>query len=445
MNILSVFIEGLLSFFSPCVLPLIPVYIGYLSGGTLNKSENGQYSYDRKKVIINTIFFVFGISMAFFILGFGLSSIGRFFIGNQFLFAKIGGVIVIILGLYQLGFLGTSKVLSRDYRLPVHIENMAMSPVTAIIMGFIISFAWTPCIGPILSSVLIMAATADSSASGFGLIFVYTLGYIIPFILVGFFANTLINFFSKHKDIVKYTVKIGGALLVLMGILMFTGKMNSITGYLSATSGNSTTSETTEDIDNADENNSDDTNADEDTPNDATTDEETENTQTNTSDTNTEIMVAADFSLKDQYGNTHTLSDYKGKYVFLNFWATWCPPCREEMPYIQALYEEYQEMDDSDVVFLGVAFPELKGWEQDVAGITNFLNENEYTYPVVMDEEASLYASYYITAYPTTFIIGPDGNVSGYVLGGMSKENMETLIEKAKNNTLDLNDTSIIE
>ena len=79
MSILSVFIEGLLSFFSPCVLPLIPVYIGYLSGGTLKKAEDGTMTYDRKKVIINTIFFVIGISMAFFVLGFGISAVGRFF------------------------------------------------------------------------------------------------------------------------------------------------------------------------------------------------------------------------------------------------------------------------------------------------------------------------------------------------------------------------------
>ena len=98
MNItfLTVFIQGILSFFSPCVLPLLPVYMGYLSGGTLKEESDGTKHYDRKKVMVNTIFFVVGISFAFFLLGMGLSVLGRFFSGNQLLFVRIGGIIVIM-------------------------------------------------------------------------------------------------------------------------------------------------------------------------------------------------------------------------------------------------------------------------------------------------------------------------------------------------------------
>ena len=142
-------------------------------------------------------------------------------------------------------------------------------------------------------------------------------------------------------------------------------------------------------------------------------------------------MAAPGFSLIDQYGETHTLSDYKGKIVFLNFWATWCPPCKAELPYIQELYEEYQAMEDPDVVFLGVTFPSY-GNEQDVAGITAFLEENGYTFPVLMDTEASLLQPYYISAFPTTFIIDTDGNVLGYVPGGMTKDIMESVIAQAR-------------
>lgn len=424
MSILSVFIEGLLSFFSPCVLPLIPVYIGYLSGGTLKKAEDGTMTYDRKKVIINTIFFVIGISMAFFVLGFGISAVGRFFSGNQLIFARVGGILVVLFGLYQLGFLGTNRILSGDYRIPVQFEKMTMSPITAILMGFVISFAWTPCIGPILSSVLIMAATAGSAANGFGLIAVYTLGYIIPFILVGFFTNTLLAFFSKHRSVVKYTVKIGGALLVVMGLLMFTGKMNSITSYLSSVSGsNIATEATVEDRANVKEK-SEETSSDD--------EEVKEESEDNEADEEAPEKVAApDFTLTDQYGNTHSLSDYRGKIIFLNFWATWCPPCRAEMPDIQAIYEEYQKMDDPDVVILGVAFPDY-GNEESVEGITKFLEDNDYTYPTLMDTEASLVLPYYITAYPTTFMIDPEGYVLGYIPGGMTRDIMENVINQAR-------------
>lgn len=405
VSAITVFIEGILSFFSPCVLPLIPVYIGYLSGGTQQTDENGNITYDRKKVIVNTIFFVIGISVAFFLLGLGMSAVSRFFSGNQLLFARIGGIIVILFGLYQIGFLGNSKLLSGEYRIPVSFEKMTMSPIVALIMGFVLSFAWSPCIGPVLSSVLILAASASTSGVGFALIGIYTLGYIIPFILVGLFTTKLLDFFSRHKNVVKYTVKVGGVLLVVIGILVFTGKMNSITSYLSAVPEDSTATTRV------------------DTNNDSSVSEE------NTIDS--ETMVATEFTLVDQYGEIHSLSDYKGKIVFLNFWATWCPPCKAELPYIQELYEEYQAMEDADVVFLGVVFPSYRN-EQDVEGVTEFLSEKGYTFPVLMDTEASLMQSYYITAYPTTYMIDPDGNVLGYIPGGMTKAVMENVIEQAR-------------
>ena len=140
------------------------------------------------------------------------------------------------------------------------------------------------------------------------------------------------------------------------------------------------------------------------------------------------VTPAPDFTLNDQYGNTHTLSDYKGKTIFLNFWATWCPPCRAEMPEIQEIYEEYGE-NASDVIILGIAGPDY-GREGSVEEITRFLSENGYTYPVVMDE-GGLFAYYYgITAYPTTFMIDKDGNVYGYVAGQITKDIMQSIIEQ---------------
>lgn len=148
------------------------------------------------------------------------------------------------------------------------------------------------------------------------------------------------------------------------------------------------------------------------------------------SDSENNFIPAPDFTLTDQYGNVHSLADYRGKTIFLNFWATWCPPCRAEMPDIQALYEEYSSQEDPDVVILGIAFPSYNN-EQDVAGVTAFLEENGYTYPVLMDEGATMLLPYYITAYPTTFLINPDGNVLGYIPGAMTKETMKDVIAQA--------------
>jgi cytochrome c-type biogenesis protein len=412
---ITVFLEGILSFFSPCVLPLVPLYMGYLSGGTLKTNEDGSIEYDRKKVIINTLFFVVGIGMAFFLLGLGISAAGRFFKGNQLLFARIGGIIVVLFGLYQLGFMGESRILNKQIRLPVQFEKMTMSPITALIMGFVISFAWSPCIGPVLSSVLIMAATSGSGMSGFALIGVYTLGYAIPFILVGFFTTTLLSFLKKHRNVLRYSVKVGGALLVVMGILMFTGKMNSITNYLSTATNVFDSEEVSSEV--------------KETVEEPVPDVEAEEI-VDEADT-PDPIPAPEFTLVDQYGETHSLSDYKGQIIFLNFWATWCPPCREELPYIEELYREYQENGDDSVVFVGVTFPGL-GSEKDVEGVKAFLTENDYTFPVLMNESADLAESYYITAFPTTFIIDADGNVLGYIPGGMTKDIMEDVIAQAK-------------
>ena len=183
--VLTVFLQGLLSFFSPCVLPLIPLYISYLSGGTQTVGKDGKIYFKRRKVMLNTLCFVIGISFAFFLLGLGVSAIGTFFQSNQLLFARIGGILVVLFGLYQLGVLGTSRILGQERRLPFKLDVLAMSPITALIMGFTFSFAWTPCVGPALTSVLLMAASASTKLWGFLLIGVYTIGFVLPFFSCG--------------------------------------------------------------------------------------------------------------------------------------------------------------------------------------------------------------------------------------------------------------------
>lgn len=422
ISVITVFLQGLLSFFSPCVLPLLPLYIGYLSGGTGSVDEDGKITYKRGKVMVNTAFFVLGVSFAFFLLGLGMTALGQFFNSNQTVFSRVGGAIVFVFGLYQLGVFGTSPVLERERRLPLRLDTVAMSPATALLMGFAFSFAWTPCVGPTLTSVLLMAASASTQAAGLMLIGVYTLGFVLPFLAVGLFTTSLLDFFKKHNRAVKYTVKIGGVLMLIMGVLMFTGKMNDVTGYLSSIS-SSDRQESTEDS-------SEDTASSETDSKNAKTvepDAETETGQQTEEDT--ELSPAIDFILTDQYGNSHTLSDYKGKTVFLNFWATWCPPCRAEMPDIQKIYESYQEKGDDSLVILGVASPG-QGQETDEQGIADFLKENGYTYPVLMDTTGEVFANYGVSALPTTYMIDRDGNVFGYVSGQLSEGNMLSIIEQ---------------
>lgn len=427
---ITVFFQGLISFFSPCVLPLIPLYIGYLSGGAKTVDEDGNILYKRSRVMRNTLFFVLGISFAFFLLGFGFTAIGQFFHNYRTWFTRIGGIIVVLFGLYQLGLFG-SAALSKERRLRFQPDALAMNPLTALILGFTFSFAWTPCVGPALASVLLLAASSSSSFTGFLLLGIYTLGFVLPFLAVGLFTNALSAFLKKYRSAVKYTVKLGGILMVFIGVMMFTGWMNGISSYLSGSSSYSSAGENNGQNGTEAENNS--------SPEKASASSASSQTRTDDSANapgqagEAAPVPAPDFTLQDQYGNTHTFSDYKGKTVFLNFWATWCPPCRAEMPEIQEIYEEYGE-NASDVIILGIASPNV-GREGSAEEIASFLTENHYTYPVVMDTDGMIAYYYGISAYPTTFMINADGNVFGYVPGQITKDIMKSIIDQTANST----------
>ncbi len=443
ISAVTVFLQGLLSFFSPCVLPLLPLYIGYLSGGTAVKGEDGKIHYKQSKVLVHTLFFVAGVSFAFFLLGLGVSAVGGFFHSHQAMFARVGGILVMLFGLYQLGIFGTSSVLGREHRLPFQLDRLAMSPVTALLMGFTFSFAWTPCVGPALTSVLLMAASAATRSQGFGLIGVYTLGFVLPFLFVGLFTTRLLELFRKYRGVVRYTVKIGGILMVLMGILMFTGKMNDVTGYLSRISGTQvprtermeegTVAEKAEADNEGEKQGTEGGSTESGTggPESTAASEEAsgETAPAETAADARPVIPAVDFELEDQYGNIHRLEDYRGKTIFLNFWATWCPPCKAEMPDIQKLYEKSATEGEDAVIVLGVAAPNMgqEGSEEEIAA---FMEEKGYTYPVLMDTEGELFNSYGIMSFPTTFMIDRDGNVFGYVSGMLSADMMDSIVRQ---------------
>ena len=239
VSFLFVFLEGLLSFLSPCVLPLIPLYIGYLAGNGKIVDSNGNIRYIRKKVLINTLFFVIGISTAFFILGMSVTRLSSFLKVNNLLFIRIAGILIIILGLFQLGVLNFS-FLQRNHRFNVKFPDKKMNPILAYFMGFLFSFAWTPCVGPALSSVLILASSAKNEIIGNLLVLLYTLGFAVPFLILGVFTTQALNFIKKNRKIMKYTIKAGGIIMLIMGIMTFTGWINNISGYMNKVSNNST-------------------------------------------------------------------------------------------------------------------------------------------------------------------------------------------------------------
>ena len=402
VSLVTVFVQGILSFFSPCVLPLLPLYLGYLSG-SMGDAQGAQTS--KVKTLVNTLFFVIGISAAFFLLALGMTALGQALHQYQKIIIQVGGILIIAFGLFQLGVF-RPMALEQDRRIRFPLQKLAMSPLVALVFGFTFSFAWTPCVGPALASVLLMAGSADTALQGFALIGLYTLGFVLPFLAVALFAGVLLQLFQKHRNVVRYTVKVGGALLVVIGLLMVTGWMDTLSGSLAGSDPQATpTVQATAQ------------------PEVTDTPEATEAPQESQAP-----IPALDFTLTDQFGNTHTLDQYKGKTILLNFWATWCGPCRSEMPDLQAVYEDYGN-NEQDLVVLGVAAPNL-GREGSAEDITAFLEENGYTYPTLMNEDASLFYSYGISSFPTTFMIDKNGNVYGYIMGAQSREVFDDIIQQ---------------
>ncbi len=219
---------GVLSFFSPCIFPLIPVYLGYLSGNdalsTILSDENSMTRQAARRVLqINVLCFVAGISTIFFILGFFSGSMGIWFQEYLPVILKAAGLGVIFFGLLQLNLIKLS-LLQQEKRLTF--KNGKQGYLGAYILGMAFSFGWTPCIGPILASILLLAsAQGNALYSGFLLIF-YSLGFGIPFLLIAFFTST---FFKHYKNFYPYFEKvkiIGGLLLVIMGSLLFMDNLN---------------------------------------------------------------------------------------------------------------------------------------------------------------------------------------------------------------------------
>lgn len=396
LNYIVVFFEGLLSFLSPCVLPILPIYLAILSNSNVIQEE--EIIHKRFILIRNTLLFVLGISTTFFILGTGIGVFRTFIMAYKRLFLMGGGAFIIIMGLFYVGDLKI-PFLQRERR--IHYKVKQMNPFVAYFLGFTFSFGWTPCIGPMLASVLVLASTSQSAVKGNLLILTYTLGFVIPFIILAIFSEKMLKLLDKVKLQGDKLQKIGGYVLILMGVFVFVNGVRTPKLLKPPTTN-------------------------EQTPNEQATNEQATNEQAPNEQAT--VIQAPDFTLVDQYGTSHTLSEYKGKTVFLNFWATWCPPCKEEMPYIEEIYEEYGN-NEEDVVILGVAFPN-RGGEKSVEGVSEFLEDNGYTFPVVFDEEGNLSYYYNISVFPTTFLINAEGNVEGYLEGSMKKERMQEIINQ---------------
>ena len=222
-EILVAFGAGLISFLSPCVLPLIPGYISYISGNSLNELI------EKKNVnLIPIILFTLGFSIVFIIFGAASTFLGQVLLQNSYELRIAAGIIIIILSLHIIGLINL-KFLNYEKRIQTNNNTNFYSP---ILIGMAFAFGWTPCIGPILGSILVLAATEDSINKGILLLISYSLGLALPFILSGYLIQKFLIFSKNFKKNVNLISKVGGITLLITGVLILTNQLQALGYYL---------------------------------------------------------------------------------------------------------------------------------------------------------------------------------------------------------------------
>ncbi|SHI33060.1 cytochrome c-type biogenesis protein [Dethiosulfatibacter aminovorans DSM 17477] len=225
--ITTVFAAGFLSFFAPCTFPLLPVYIGVITGKADQKKANrGKYRVNLV-AIGRTMVFVLGLSTIFLILGFGAGALGKYIYGKAF--RIISGSIVIILGLSQMDIF---KLDLFKFNKSVRFERSKKHDLLGTyLLGLTFSFAWTPCVGPVLGAIIVVASGGGQAVYGLLLMLVYTLGLAVPFLIMALLSDILLEKFTKIEKHLLTIKRVGGAIIVLMGILLMTQNLNVLTGF----------------------------------------------------------------------------------------------------------------------------------------------------------------------------------------------------------------------
>lgn len=373
LNFLIVFIEGIISFFSPCILPILPLYFSYLSGSAKIVNSDGTIFYKQSKIFLYTFFFVFGVCSSFFILGLSVSVIGHFFDQSKYIIAILSGILVILFGLSQLNIINI-PFLQQEKKIHAKLQLKNLSLLATFILGFTFSFAWTPCVGPILSSVLLLVANT-SFWIGFLYLLLYTLGFILPFLLLGLFTTPLLNLLKRKQVILKYTLKVAGVLLLIIGSMLI--YQNAIS-FFKTFEGK-------------------------------------------------EVKEVNEILFYDQFDLAHKVSSYKGKVVIISFIDRFCSGCKQEKPLLKEIYDTYQ---NEDIVLIGV----IQQKSDNLLAIKDYLEKEDYLFPVLVDRKQILENAYDIQNYPTTIFLNEDGEVSSSVIGTLTKNSFVNEMKKLDSN-----------
>lgn len=224
LGIAVAFTAGLLSFLSPCVLPLVPSYVGFLTGMTLPEMEGR-----RRVALLHALLFVAGFSLVFILLGASATALGRALNYYQVWLQRVGGVLIIAFGLVCLGVF-KSGWLTQERRL--RLEHKPVGFLGSALVGMAFGAGWTPCIGPVLGAILGLAATSADLSRGMLLLGVYSAGLAVPFLIAAVAVEQFLDWFQRFRKYLPWVMRVSGALLVLVGVLLLTGEFTRLAGWL---------------------------------------------------------------------------------------------------------------------------------------------------------------------------------------------------------------------
>jgi cytochrome c-type biogenesis protein len=224
LGFLVAFAAGLLSFLSPCVLPLVPSYVGFLTGMTLP-----EVTRRRRVALTHAVLFVCGFSLVFILLGASATALGRALNYYQVWLQRIGGVLIIGFGLVCLGAFNL-KLLSQERRL--HLERKPVGYLGSLLVGMAFAAGWTPCIGPVLGAILGLAATSNDVSRGMLLLAVYSAGLAVPFLIAAVAVDSFLDWFQRFRRFLPWVMRISGVMLVLVGVLLVSGEFTRLAGWL---------------------------------------------------------------------------------------------------------------------------------------------------------------------------------------------------------------------
>lgn len=391
------FLAGLASFLSPCVLPLVPGYISLISGVSIDQLKDGEGSRAsaRRAIILNSLAFNAGLSLIFVSLGATAGLIGSALFTNPWV-RIIGGLAIILFGLHMIGVLKIGA-LYRDTRQFSNEKPRGM--LGSFTLGIAFAAGWTPCIGPILGTILGLAATSGGWQSGLLLTSCYAAGLAVPFLLTGLGINQFLGFYARFRQHLHKVEVVSGVVLILIGTLVASGYITRLaSSSLIAVIPNAEAwvQKLVKNQPPPD-------------PNSATSPQQ-----------NRALPLAPDVEFQTLDGQPFRLSEQRGQIVLLNFWATWCIPCKEEIPTLNAIKRDYEAQG---LRIIGVSRDDtaenVREYQKDVERLD---------YEVLLGGE-NVQAQLDNGQLPTTYLIDREGRIRQKIIGARDRAGFEAAIK----------------